>query len=199
MLRLVFFTVLSISAASCVTDATQINAKKSTEDRLGSAFVSPLNDFNIVQTGIPPALNEAVKNPYQLPPENSCKGLIEQVELLDAALGPDLDAQGPSVKKSDLEAGGDFAQDEAVGSVQRTVDGFIPFRSWIRKLTGAERRSKDLATAVAAGVVRRAFLKGMGQERGCVPPAAPVKPAVPEPTNPPDTAAPTAAGALTTQ
>jgi len=180
-LHVVAILLLSFSVASCVTDATQINAPKSTQDKLGTAVVSPLSDFNIVQTGIPPVLNVAVKNPYQLPPENSCKGLIEQVQLLDAALGPDLDALSPSEKKSNLEEGGEYAQNEAVGSVQRTIDGAIPFRSWVRKLSGAEKRSKDLATAVAAGVVRRAFLKGMGQERGCEPPGAPIKPPVPDP------------------
>ncbi len=181
MSRLVIITLISCAVASCVTnEASQVNAPKSTEDRLGSAVVSPLNDFNIVQTGIPPVLNDAVKNPYQQPPVNTCKGIAEQVELLDKALGPDLDAIVTSEDKSDLEKGGNFAQDEAVGGVERTIQGAVPFRSWIRKLSGAEKRSKELSTAVAAGIVRRAFLKGMGQERGCDAPAAPVKHPAPE-------------------
>jgi len=183
--------VLSFSVAACVTDATQINAPKSTQDKLGDAVLAPFNDFNIVQSAIPPILSEAVKNPYQLPADCSCKGLIGQVQLLDTALGPDLDAPIIATKKSDLEEGGDYVQNEAVGSVQRTMEGFIPFRSWIRKLTGAEKRSNDLRTAVAAGVVRRAFLKGMGLVNGCDPPASPTR------LSPSDAAKPNAATAST--
>jgi hypothetical protein len=175
MSRFFLIAFICFSIASCVTnEATQINAPKSTGDRLGNAVVSPLNDFNVVQTGIPAVLTEAVKNPYLAPPVNTCKGISDQVTLLDMALGPDLDAI-VAEKKSDAEQGGDFAQDEAVGGVERTINGVIPFRSWIRKISGAEKRSNELRTAVAAGVVRRAFLKGMGQERGCDAPAAPAK------------------------
>ena len=172
--------LMSFVTVSCVThEATQINAPKSTEDRIGSAVVSPLSDFNLVQTGIPAVLNEAVNNPYLIPENSTCKGLTEQVQLLDAALGPDLDALSPAKTKTELEQGGDFAENEAVGSVERTIQGVIPFRSWVRRISGAEKRSKELSTAVAAGIVRRAFLKGMGQERGCEAPAAPLKRPVP--------------------
>lgn len=175
MFKLFVISLLSLSVISCVTsEATQINAPKSAEDRIGNAVVSPLSDFNIVQTGIPAVLAEAVKNPYQPPPTNTCKDIGDQVQLLDKALGPDLDTI-VTEKKSNMEEGGEFAQNEAVGSVERTIQGVIPFRSWIRKLSGAEKRSNELRTAVAAGVVQRAFLKGMGQERGCEAPAAPLK------------------------
>ncbi len=175
-LLIVLLALTSLTTTSCVThEATQINAPKSTQDRLGNAVVSPLNDLNLMQADIPAALTEAVSNPYLVPQDSTCKGITEQVQLLDMALGPDLDTLTESKTKTDLEKGGDFAENEAVGSVERTIQGVIPFRSWIRRLSGAEKRSKELNTAVAAGVVRRAFLKGMGQERGCDAPAAPLK------------------------
>jgi hypothetical protein len=37
----------------------------------------------------------------------------------------------------------------------------------VRKLSGAERYSKQVAAAIAAGTVRRAFLKGMAQASAC--------------------------------
>jgi hypothetical protein len=43
----------------------------------------------------------------------------------------------------------------------------VPYRGWVRKLTGAERYSKEVAAAIAAGTVRRAFLKGVVVTRGC--------------------------------
>jgi hypothetical protein len=63
----------------------------------------------------------------------------------------------------------------AVGALRRTVDGAIPFRSWIRKFSGAEKHTKELEAAFSAGIVRRSFLKGLGQASGCQAPAAPRK------------------------
>jgi len=159
MSKRIVIMLLSLSVASCITrEASQINASKSTESRIASAIVSPLSDFNIVQIAIPAVLSDAVKNPYRMPASNTCKELTEQVKLLDIALGPDFDAKDAADTQSYLDQGQDFAQNEAIGSVERTIEGVVPFRSWIRKLSGAERRSKELSTAVAAGVVRRAFL-----------------------------------------
>ena len=42
----------------------------------------------------------------------------------------------------------------------------------VRRLTGAERYSREVAAAIAAGTVRRAYLKGFGQSAGCAVPAS---------------------------
>jgi hypothetical protein len=170
-----------LGLAACASNQTsQVNAPKSTGDRIGDAIVSPLNDLNLIQTNIPPVLEEAIKNPYHSFAEHSCESLVEEVKLLDAALGPDVDAPHSPDEFNVLEKGQEFAQNEAVGSVERTVQGVIPFRSWIRKLSGAEKRARKLNTAIAAGMMRRAFLKGIGQELDCEAPAAPIKPPTPE-------------------
>jgi len=44
-------------------------------------------------------------------------------------------------------------------------ESLIPYRSWVRKLSGAERASKAVAAAISAGMVRRGFLKGMLQSQ----------------------------------
>jgi hypothetical protein len=49
------------------------------------------------------------------------------------------------------------------------------FRGWVRKLSGAERYSKQVAAAIAAGSIRRAFLKGLGQAAACPVPATPLR------------------------
>jgi hypothetical protein len=59
------------------------------------------------------------------------------------------------------------AHDEAMGALQRTAEDVVPFRGWVRKLTGAERHSKKVANAIAAGIARRAFLKGIRFAQGC--------------------------------
>jgi hypothetical protein len=44
----------------------------------------------------------------------------------------------------------------------------------VRKLSGAERHSKQVAASIAAGTARRAFLKGMATSQQCgMPGAAP--------------------------
>jgi hypothetical protein len=139
-----------------------------TASRMGTAASSPLNDLNIIRTEIPDILLEAQKHPYQLPPKHDCWSLALEVGHLDEVLGPDLDAQAVAANSpSLLDKGSDLAEDQAVGAVQRTAEGLVPFRSWVRKLTGAERHSKDVAAAISAGTARRAFLKGMATSQRC--------------------------------
>jgi len=180
MTKFIIFLIFLFTVAGCATkDSSSIVGEKSTQDRFGNAIISPLNDLNIVQTAIPPVIQDALKSPYQIPDDHSCEALAVQIHQLDLALGDDLDAIALHKEKTMAEKSGEFIQDEAIGSVERTISGFIPFRSWIRKLTGAERHSKEINAAIAAGIVHRAFLKGIGQEHGCEPPAAPLKPVVP--------------------
>ena len=39
-----------------------------------------------------------------------------------------------------IERGSDAVENSAIGALQSTAEGIIPFRGWVRKLTGAERR-----------------------------------------------------------
>jgi hypothetical protein len=72
-----------------------------------------------------------------------------------------------------VERGTGAVGQAAIGAVRGAAEGVVPFRGWVRKLTGAEQYSKDVAAAIAAGTIRRAFLKGVGQANGCVGAAAP--------------------------
>ncbi|HYD80529.1 MAG TPA: hypothetical protein VEC06_12035 [Paucimonas sp.] len=148
------------------------------QSRIGTAATTPLSDLNIVRADIHPVLEQAKKEPYALPSERGCADLAAQIGKLDEALGPDLDAPPSESEHGLLERGGDTLEDSAIGAFQRTAEGVIPFRSWIRKLTGADQHARHLAAANAAGIVRRAFLKGIGAAQGC-PPAtqSPVVPA----------------------
>jgi hypothetical protein len=109
----------------------------------------------------------AQKGPYTLPEIQDCEALSCEIKELDEVLGPDLDAPQSDARRSLLERGTDEASDAAVGAIQRTAEGVIPFRSWLRKLTGAERYSKRMAAAITAGGVHRAFLKGVRASRNC--------------------------------
>jgi hypothetical protein len=62
----------------------------------------------------------------------------------------------------------------AVSLVKDTAEGVIPMKSWVRKLSGAEKNDKRVRQAVLAGEIRRAFLKGLGVMHDCRWPAAPL-------------------------
>jgi len=57
-------------------------------------------------------------------------------------------------------------------TVNTMVDGVLPLRSWVRKLSGAERYSSEVAAAVSAGRIRRPFLKGWVRGAACASPSA---------------------------
>jgi len=144
-----------------------------------SAATTPLSDLNLVRAKIPQALLAAQKAPYGPPADLGCEGLMAEVRQLDAALGPDLDAPPAPASSSLAERGRAEVGGAALGAVKHTAEGLIPFRGWVRKLTGAERYSRQVTDAIAAGIVRRAYLKGLGQAQGCLAPAAPLRPAQP--------------------
>ena len=130
--------------------------------KVEQAATTPLTDLNVVKQQIPAVLLQAQKAPYEVSSEAGCEVLAKQLVELESALPPDVDAVSEKDKS--------LAEDAAVAVVQGTVGGIIPFRSWVRKLTGAERRSKAVASAVAAGNARRSFLKGYALSKGCVVP-----------------------------
>lgn len=152
---------------------TACTAAKGPDDALGRAVTTPLSDLNIVQAEIPPALVAAKNAPYQAPVDSSCSGIEAEVKELDAVLGADLDTRQTAINPSLIERGVEAAGVAAVGQLRGAAEGVVPFRSWVRRLSGAEKYSRDVAAAIAAGVVRRSFLKGHGDARGCLIPAAP--------------------------
>lgn len=152
-------------------------ARNGTDTKLAQAVTAPLTDLNLVREAIPPVLQAAQKAPYGPPADGSCPTLAREVEALDAALGADLDATASGTDPTLAERGAEAATDAVIGAVRNTTEGVIPFRGWVRKLTGAERYAKEVAAAIAAGTIRRAYLKGLGTAAGCPPPAAPRQPA----------------------
>lgn len=165
--------LLALSLCACATPPKSQDDKSSkAAAQLTDAAASPLSDLNLVRQDLPPVLIAAQVRPYAAAPDRSCASLAAEVRALDAALGADLDApSGPDASLG--EQGAQALGDAAVGAVRSTAEGVLPFRGWLRKLTGAERRDREQAAAIAAGTIRRAYLKGMGLSMGCTAPAAP--------------------------
>jgi len=164
---------LALAACSSPRDAST----PPTGTRVADAATTPLSDLNLVKAEIPPPLVAALKAPYRVPAEPGCAAIAAEVTQLEAVLGADLDVPPSASRPSLIERGSGAVGDAAVGALRSTAEGVIPFRGWVRKLTGAERYSREVAAAIAAGTVRRSFLKGVGQARGCTVPAAPMAPA----------------------
>jgi len=158
--------LLAVLLASCATPETS-------SDKMSQAATTPLSDLNVLQPEIPPPLAAALKAPYARPADATCAGLAAQVKALDEVLGNDLDAAPSASNPGMIERGVVALGDATIGTVRSAAEGVVPLRSWVRKLSGAERHSKEVAAAVAAGVVRRSFLKGLGDAGGCEAPAGP--------------------------
>jgi hypothetical protein len=164
------------SAAAALLTGCAAAPGSGREAAVTQAVASPLADLNIVRAEIPPALAAALKAPYALPADRSCTGLTADVSALDAVLGTDLDAPPSPHNPGLVERGTDALGNAAVGAVRSAAENVVPFRGWVRRLSGAERYSREVAAAIAAGTLRRAYLKGLGQATGCAPPAAPRQP-----------------------
>jgi hypothetical protein len=160
------------------------------QDKVGAAVASPVSDLNLVHAPIPEPLQAALRAPYALPvglaatpspaaasaaaaagagavavavaPEAACKALAAEIRTLDEVLGQDIDLP-PGAGPSLLERGGDLVVD----ALRRSAEGLVPFRSWVRKLTGAERYAREVAAAITAGSIRRGFLKGLARAYTC--------------------------------
>jgi len=135
---------------------------------LEGAAQAPLRDFNVLRTKVPDILLQAMADPYARPKSAGCADLIAAVQPLNDALGADLDT--PSKDEDDLLEKGKGA---ALGFAADAASGVIPFRGWVRRLSGAEQHDRFVQAAINAGAVRRGYLKGLGEAGGCTPPATP--------------------------
>ena len=170
------------------------STSEANRDGISGAISAPLRDVNIVRTKIPRVLLEAMDDPYQRPDPADCASLIALVTPLDNALGEDIDRNPPADGEDLMDRGRKAAGQAALGAIASTAQDMIPMRGWVRKLTGAERHDRLVQSAVASGAVRRAYLKGLGEARGCNPPATPrhkppaapvvVDPGMPPPRDP---------------
>ena len=139
----------------------------------GNAVRRPLHDLNMMQDKIAPVLLRAESHPYDLRGVNSCNDVLDRVSELDLALGPDVDT--PKERRHTRVArGADFAAEAALDAAGSAAEHFLPMRSTIKQITGAQRYENHVKHAQLAGTTRRSFLKAIGMEHNCVWPAAPL-------------------------
>lgn len=133
------------------------------EPGVGDVARTPLDILNIDPEDIPQVLVEATENPYAIDGLTTCNAIVAEIARIDTVLGADFDIAVD-------EEGRRISQGRIAQSV---IGSFIPFRGIVREVTGANKRRRAVNLAITAGMVRRGFLKGMGEQRGCAYPARP--------------------------
>lgn len=157
VLRPLVVVLLAVGLTGCATAGQRSTAQRSAER--GAAVVEqPFRDLSLIRQTTPEILTAAAAAPYAFEPPADCKVLGDELAALDLALPRDLDAP--------REKGPGFAEDAALSALAGAFG--LPFRGMVRKVSGAERRDRDHARAVLAGMVRRGFLKGVARTSGCL-------------------------------
>lgn len=173
MIRTLLIVSAAVALAGCNAGHSILGGGRQVQEGFGDAVAAPLEDLNLRREHIPTVLLQAQANPYDLRNMSRCRAIAAEVVRLDDALGPDTDApRGPDGSYVSEQAA-DAAAAATLDAVRGTMTDFIPARSWVRRLTGAEQHSQQVQAAIQAGLRRRAFLKGVGMQRNCAPPAAP--------------------------
>lgn len=158
----------SLTAALVAASPAAARQRAVTDETVtvGDVAMTPLEDLNLAKDPIPLVLQSAALEPYRSIAGNSCADIRNEIGDLDAVLGEDVD-MGPIDQKSSANVG---------KIAQNLVGMLIPYRGLIRNLSGAERHERAFRDAIAAGLMRRAYLKGLGQGMDCPYPARPAPP-----------------------
>ncbi|HWA01532.1 MAG TPA: hypothetical protein VG841_14590 [Caulobacterales bacterium] len=129
-----------------------------------SAAAQPMRDVGLIRPEIP-ALLRNYEYPYATAALVNCQAVAYEIGQLDAVLGPESFQPGPN--RNAWDRSGDFAEQQVVDAAQDTAEGIVPFRSWVRRITGASAAEREALRAVANGQQRRTFLRGYGASMGC--------------------------------
>jgi hypothetical protein len=152
--------------------ADPVAMDKPEKEGLRGAAQQPFEDVNVIRRQIPGVLIQAEDAPYAAPKPANCRQITNEVSDLDDVLGDDFDIEEPDDPTLGAKRGRQ-AGEAMVLALRDTEADFIPFRNWVRRLSGAQKHDDQVRAAVYAGRVRRSFLKGLGEALGCRYPAAP--------------------------
>lgn len=160
----------ALSLAACSTGRTA-----DTRRGVVGATTIPFRDVGLIRPQIPLVLRN-LEYPYSTAGLTDCDAVLRQINQLDAALGPESYQPGPD--RNIWDRSGDFVEEQAIQAAEDSVEDLIPFRSWVRRISGANRAERDAIRAVANGQQRRTFLRGYGASLGCpniIPPPPPAE------------------------
>jgi hypothetical protein len=156
-----FVALILVATAAAAQNAAQPEPSKLHQslDTGGRIAAQPVHDVDASRTKIPPVLEAASADPYNLIGARTCAQIARNISELTEALGPDFTA-GPAKEENKAgklaEAGG-----------KTVVNAIIPFRGLVREISGAAPAQRRLNQAIDAGLARRGFLRGLQSARRC--------------------------------
>jgi hypothetical protein len=124
--------------------------------------------MNLVHEHIPPVLLASLADPYAYPNPLTCENLTDSIGRLTVALGPDFDNPPPKKRRKVTGSGGLGLQ-----LLNGAAGNLLPFHGYIGALSGSSKHDELIIRAIGAGAAQRAYLKGLGEARGCPEPASP--------------------------
>ena len=168
--RLALALLLAASTTSCVTHRNRSEEGRLTHARndMAEAATGPLRDIGLIRPRIPDAV-ENLRYPYKSDTlAAGCPSISYEIAQLNAVLGEESYQPGreTSLTERGFDYVGDYAENYAVDALRDAVD-VVPFQSWVRRLSGADRAQKKAARAIEMGHTRRTFLRGYGAALGC--------------------------------
>lgn len=132
---------------------------------LAHAATTPLRDVGLVRPLVPEALQH-MRYPYSLThPPADCAAITAEILALDGMLGEE--SYQPGEAKSLAARAGGEAGDYAVSSLANAAADALPYRAWVRRLSGASAAERKAATAYLYGEQRRTFLRGYAAGLAC--------------------------------
>lgn len=135
--------------------------KGGVDDALGRAATRPLRDMNIVKPKVVPELAAIMAQPYAIKALRTCRQLNGEVNRMTALVGPDIDDPALAGRK------GRTPVEQLFDSAEGITGNLIPGQGIIRQLTGANKAARQAAAARLAGQLRRSYIRGVMQARGC--------------------------------
>ncbi|WP_300379512.1 hypothetical protein [Henriciella sp.] len=164
---------LITACASKTVGAAAGNAVQQTRSGITDAALTPLEDLNLRRDEIPQALEE-ISNPYDISVDMSCTEIKSQIAALNEILGPDWDASPQEDGSSSLsERAAEESSERLLAMIADEAGGIIPYRSWVRRLSGAKAHEKRVKNAKERGAHRRTYLKALNVVKKCDAPAEP--------------------------
>lgn len=163
--KLLIAVLVLLMASGCANKRAQTVVEKVNKpvkvegvDRSSALEVvkQPIYSTNLIRKKIPENLKQ-LKHVYKAPED--CDALLQELELLNLALGEDLiDKPNPKDDVFTLDLG---------QMVSKEVESNIPFNSIIKRLSGARKHEKEILSAKTRGKSRRSYLQGWSDAMQC--------------------------------
>jgi len=153
-------------AASCASRPEGEDQRRGANDNsLTHAAATPLRDVGLMRPDVPEMLR-TLNYPYKTELlARDCAAILVEIGRLDAVLG--IESYQPGQEQHLAARISGQAGDYAVGAVAGAAADLVPYRSFVRRISGASAAERRAAAAYAMGETRRSFLRGYGHALDC--------------------------------